>query len=329
MWFFGICDKCLNNNVLLPWVHREYEEEALGRSSMMPFTTWLRSKCSILRNETGSAREELMALSKTPSRQACSFKSMTSFGCHYRVDAEETGSQHVTFDSGVAELEARRSRGQIHHNSIVELVRVGILKDIVILNYGSLNVVLMVVSWVAEDSEGQPRLRRDSHGFWIANMAARPRDTSNPYLLPARASQVQITYTYHNSPCFDIKRACIPCNVLNMHSATCRYSLWMTKQHQDGVSFSKMKLGAGESPRQRRITILGKKSPKLKGRHYRKWGQNEWSKETPILLWMQQRGNKMAGGGGSTKRGNHQALWQSEERECGVVEPPCMLGSTR
>lgn len=134
---------------------------------------------------------ELMALSMLPSKKVCSFGGMTSFGSHYRVDMEEGGARHVTFDSGVAELECRRGGPSSSAIPVkVELVRVGVLKNILVLSYGKLNIVLMVLSWVAKHTEARPRLRRDAHGFWLANLLARPRDTENPYLLPALASQV-------------------------------------------------------------------------------------------------------------------------------------------
>ena len=72
----------------------------------------------------------------------------------------------------------------------MELIRVGTLRDILVFTYGNINIVLMVVSWVAKDTELKPQLRRDSHGFWIANMAATPRCTKDPYILPELASQV-------------------------------------------------------------------------------------------------------------------------------------------
>ena len=116
---------------------------------------------------------------------------MTSFGFHYRVQLDEEGVQHITFDSGVGVLAAcARGEDPTHNNAKVQLARVGILKDIVVLNYGHMSIVLMDVSWVVEDSELMPRLRRDEHGFWLANLAARPRDKTTPYLLPALASQV-------------------------------------------------------------------------------------------------------------------------------------------
>ena len=116
---------------------------------------------------------------------------MQSFGSHFRVELDESGAHHVAYDSGVAELRVLHGhRSAEQGDSAVELVRVGVLKDIVVLNYGPMNIVLMVVSWVATDSPRRPRLRQDPHGFWLANMAAMPRDTRDPYMLPAAASQV-------------------------------------------------------------------------------------------------------------------------------------------
>ena len=169
----------------------EYELQAASDTTIAPFYMWLRSRGEAGYNDDGHGVEELQALSCPPSRRACSFKSMTSFGSHYKVELEEEGEHHVTFDSGVAELDFRGDRGDpAINNAMVELVRVGILKDIVVLRYGTLNIVLMVVSWVAKDTEESPRLHQDAHGFWLANMAALPRDTTSPYILPALASQV-------------------------------------------------------------------------------------------------------------------------------------------
>lgn len=144
--------------------------------------------------EQGSDMCELKALSSGPSQRACSFRSMTSYGSHYRVEGEESGGHHVTFDSGVAQLESRRAGNvSLNEGGVVDIIRVGILKDILVLNYANMNVVLMVVSWVAKDSELHPRLRRDPHGFWLANMDARPRCTNELYILPSQATQVPST----------------------------------------------------------------------------------------------------------------------------------------
>lgn len=173
-------------------MNREYERESTGRQQIEPFDIWLRDRCNRMPEPEGDEHVEMRALSIAPSRKACSFRSMTSFGSHYRVEAEEAEARHVTFDCGVAELRGCEGNPNCSGQSgVVDLVRVGILKDIWVLSYVDLNAVLMVVSWVAKDTESQPRLRRDPHGFWLANMAARPRCTKSPYILPMLASQVQ------------------------------------------------------------------------------------------------------------------------------------------
>ena len=173
-------------------LRRDYREELTRSSNAIPFGTWLRRRCTMMTVPEQDERPEVMALSSPPSKRVCAFSGMTSYGSHYRVDMEEGGPRHVTFDSGVAELETRRNGGGSPSTSAeVHLVRVGVLKNILVMSYGNLNIVLMVVSWVAKHTDDRPRLRRDAHGFWLANMAARPRDTANPYLLPAFASQVK------------------------------------------------------------------------------------------------------------------------------------------
>ena len=135
---------------------------------------------------------KLRALSLPPCGKACSFRSMTSFCSHFNVEVVAGNAQHVTYDCGVAELHAHiRGKNTEHRGTLVELVRVSVLKDIIVLNYGPFNIVVMVVSWVAKDTSSQPRMRRDAHGFWMANLATLSRVTSQPYLLPVLASQVK------------------------------------------------------------------------------------------------------------------------------------------
>lgn len=176
-------------------LNREYERESRGCASIDPFDTWLRARCARMPDTEGNELWEVKALSCAPSRKVCSFRSMTSYGSHYRVEADELGTRHVTFDCGVAELRGGEDgincSGQ---GGVVDLVRVGLLKDIWVLNYVEMTVVLMVVSWVAKDTERAPRLKRDPYGFWLANLAARPRCTEQPYILPVLASQVPIAW---------------------------------------------------------------------------------------------------------------------------------------
>lgn len=185
-------------------------------------------------------RPELVALSLPPSKKVCAFSGMRSYGSHYRVEIEESGARHVTFDSGVAELDcSRRGHGASNMPVHVRLVRVGVLKNILVLSYGNLNLVLMVVSWVAPHTVERPRLQRDSHGFWLANMAARPRDTANPYMLPALASQVEYFNVFRCVPCevLDLAVHARQCTIVTMRTVYCRCSLWRTNACQGGRWF--------------------------------------------------------------------------------------------
>ena len=180
---------------------------------------------------------ELMALTLHPSKKVCAFNSMTSFGSHYRVDMAEGAMRHVTYDSGVAELKCSTPATSSTQNAVmVELVRVGVLKNIWVLNYGGMNIVLMVVSWVAKHSVDQPRLRRDHHGFWLANLSTRPRDTTTPYLLPALASQVMCVWFTGTSVVRDGVRMCwLSFILLTPVAVYCRCSLWRRKACRGGM----------------------------------------------------------------------------------------------
>ena len=72
-------------------MNREYRQEDEATPGLVPFATWLQEKCKS--RHAGDRRwgEDLRALAAGPSRRACTFKSMTSYGSHYRVQADEEG----------------------------------------------------------------------------------------------------------------------------------------------------------------------------------------------------------------------------------------------
>ena len=181
--------------------------------------------------------EDLRSLSRCPSRKVCSFKSMTSYGSHYRVEGEGVGEQHVTFDCGVAELQARGEDPQCSdQGGIVHIKRVGILKDILVFDYVTTNIVLMEVSWVAPHTDLQPRLRQDSHGFWLANLDALPRCSNSPYILPSLASQVSIVCPHHSFLLSLCQSAVLEtCTFLNTEKHARRFSSLQTRGTLDGV----------------------------------------------------------------------------------------------
>lgn len=70
---------------------------------------------------------------------------MTLFGSHYRVQSNKKGVQHVIFDLGMGVLAAHgRIKYSIQNRAEVQVARVGIFKDIVVLNYGHMSIVLKI-----------------------------------------------------------------------------------------------------------------------------------------------------------------------------------------
>jgi hypothetical protein len=93
--------------ILSACTYREYERESTGGGEVASFAVWMRERCARMEHCGGADMTEFMALCSLPSTRACSFRSMTSFGSHYRVEGEELGEGHVTYDCGVAELQIR------------------------------------------------------------------------------------------------------------------------------------------------------------------------------------------------------------------------------
>ena len=197
--------------------NNEYERESSLGGQIDPFSTWLRERCARMVDNDSTDVNELTALSIQPSRRVCSFRSMMSYGSHYRIEGDGAGEQHVTYDCGVAELQALREGDNCADPiGVVHIIRVGTLKDIMVLNYVNLNVVLMVVSWVAKHTEMQPRLRRDAHRFRLANLDAMPRCNNNPYILPSLASQMRNLPCYFLHPSYVFRRGSTPCTPLQL-----------------------------------------------------------------------------------------------------------------
>lgn len=125
--------------------NNEYERESSLGGQIEPFSTWLRERCARMADNNNTDVNELTALLIQPSKRVCSFKSMMSYGSHYHIEGDGVGEQHVTYDCGVAEMQALREGDNCADPvGVVHIIRVGTLKDILVLNYVNLNVVLMV-----------------------------------------------------------------------------------------------------------------------------------------------------------------------------------------
>jgi hypothetical protein len=112
---------------------------------------------------------------------------MKAFGNHFRVE-DEASSHMLTYDSGDASvfqvplIDARE----------VSVNYVGVVKDILKLDYGSLSspVVLLRCQWAKPtDNRGNPTYIRDDAGFLVVNVRHNLPKMSDPFIFPSQAIQ--------------------------------------------------------------------------------------------------------------------------------------------
>ena len=116
--------------------------------------------------------EELdrLLLSTKPSQRAMRYSRMKCFGSNFRVD-DEGGDRFQMYNSGVAfvfEVPSTDARD-------VSVNYVGVLKDILKLDYGPLHtpIILFRCQWVkTTDNRGNRTYVRDDAGFLIVNYLA-------------------------------------------------------------------------------------------------------------------------------------------------------------
>ena len=173
------------------------EERALLRGQnprrLLSFADWIEDRVRLMGFNGENPSADLVTMSRLPSPLVKHHNLMWSFGYHFRTD-EEDGRQHVSFDSGVAAIITQTYRlSRLDLNLIeVDLQYVGIIKDIMQVNYGHLKFNVLKCSWIKPDLEGEPTIREDKDGFWLVKHGARQSLDVEPYLMAAHARQVRI-----------------------------------------------------------------------------------------------------------------------------------------
>ena len=133
----------------------------------------------------------LVTMTKLPSEKVEHFTSMYAYGFHFRVD-DEVGPNYETYDSGVAAIITQECRSSLADRRPVEadLQYVGVIKDIVRVEYGHIQWTTLKCSWIRPNLEGTRTIKRDEHGFWLVKFNARQSPPVEPYILPVHAKQV-------------------------------------------------------------------------------------------------------------------------------------------
>ncbi len=111
---------------------------------------------------------------------------------HFRVD-DQTSVGCVTYDSKVASFFSHNNVDDNHHPSR-QLQYVGVLKDILQLDYGTMStpIVLFRCDWVrnASDNCGNPTYKQDDAGFLMANFRHMLLEDIKSFVFPSQVQQV-------------------------------------------------------------------------------------------------------------------------------------------
>lgn len=159
---------------------------------MLPtFTLWLHDKVSSEKADGVDVDSTVDALSSLPSQIAMRYRSMSSYGYHYRVRSSE---EHMkTMDSGIAATFLRECRfGLRDRNPVIAPVEyVGHLEEIIELDYATFRPVVLIGTWVKANYRGATAtVKKDSLGFTIANFAQTIPFGRDSFAFPLQVEQV-------------------------------------------------------------------------------------------------------------------------------------------
>jgi hypothetical protein len=117
---------------------------------------------------------DIFLLCTKPSQRAIRYGRMKAFGNHFRIENLAT-TQMQTNDSSVASVFQVPGADTTE----VSLNYVGVVKDILKLDYGPLQtpVILLQCSWLKrQDAQGNPTYSRDDAGFLVVNFRHKMSD---------------------------------------------------------------------------------------------------------------------------------------------------------
>lgn len=106
---------------------------------------------------------------------------MWAYGCHYRCCTDESGPSHVSYDCGIV---------AITRESVTTTIDVGILKNIILVSYGTLKCVVMEGQWIPPLVDNRRVVKKDPYGFWVVRYHARDGPQQTPYVFPLGVSEV-------------------------------------------------------------------------------------------------------------------------------------------
>jgi hypothetical protein len=155
----------------------------------LPFQEWVKEAMRQMPLQMSNAEEmDLRLLYRRSLQRATRYTRMKAFGNHFRVQDKRT-DHLLTYDSGVALVFDVPSENKRE----VSINYVGILKDILKLNYSPLHtpVILINCEWLKRiDNQGNSTYTRDEAGFLVVNSRHKLPRMAEPFIFLSQATQV-------------------------------------------------------------------------------------------------------------------------------------------
>ena len=168
---------------------RQWEDEHESNPNIPIFENWIRTVVHNHPADPNNADDmDRVLICSRPSQLATRYTRMKAFGNHFRVEDPQS-MMLQTYDSGIASVFHMPSMG----SQEVSLNYVGILQDILKLNYGPLHtpIILLRCEWMKrDDNRGNPTYVRDDVGFMVVNFRHKLPKMSEPFIFPSQATQV-------------------------------------------------------------------------------------------------------------------------------------------
>ena len=150
--------------------------------NLLLFSAWFQRHVRQLMAESFPIPKDVICLSSPPSKIVQSYQSMSAYGALYRCQCDKSASGNVAFDSGMALVERK---------TVAESIDIGVLKQILVVDYGPLKPVVMRAEWMKHMDEGRRTMQKDSHGFWTMLLKSKEDVlVHNPYVFPKLVSQL-------------------------------------------------------------------------------------------------------------------------------------------
>ena len=168
---------------------RKWRELEARDPSISAFQDWIRGAVGPHSIDVTSADDmDALLMCTKPSQKTTRYTRMKAFGNHFRVE-DDTSRRLLTYDSGVASV----FQVPVDDARDVAVNYVGIVKDILKLDYGPLNtpVILLCCDWIKKhDNRGYPTYVRDEAGFLCVNFRHKMPKSADPFIFPSQATQV-------------------------------------------------------------------------------------------------------------------------------------------